>query len=86
MADDACRARTVCRLWELKLRDFLPLAHHTPGAMESMVEQARGLTEATQSDNAGLWERSLLEIKVCAGPLLIIFQADFSLLSIVGCC
>ncbi|KAK9836539.1 hypothetical protein WJX74_002745 [Apatococcus lobatus] len=61
------RAKTVCRLWELKLRDFLPLAHHTPGAMESMVAQARELTEATQGDNAGLWERSLQEIKTSLG-------------------
>ncbi len=59
-----CRAKTVCRLWELKLKDFLPLAHHSPGAFESMVEQARSYTTAHAGDNAGLWERSLDEIKV----------------------
>ena len=46
------------------MRDFLPLAHHTPGALESMVEQARLYTEAHHGDNQELWDRSLFEIKV----------------------
>lgn len=35
-----------------------------------MVDQARRLTEETQVENAGLWERSLLEIKVCTVGIL----------------